>query len=165
VDGTVLGMTVLRSPIYAHHIPFTPDPEGVYTFMDQGLQHFRYTLLPHTGPWKQAQPIQRAAELNQPPVVLKETFHPWGRLPQRASFITVEPDNIIVSVLKQAEDGGAWILRCYEAHHVGTPATIQLPYWDRTIQTVFWPGEIKTFLIPGDRVSLVLETDLLEREI
>jgi alpha-mannosidase len=165
VNDAVLGLTVLRSPIYAHHVPFTPDPEGVYTFMDQGLQRFRYVLLPHTGTWKQAQPIQRAAELNQPPVVLKETFHPWGKLPQRASFITVEPDNIVVSVLKQAEDGGAWILRCYETHNVATPATIQLPYWDRTIQTVFWPGEIKTFLIPGDRVSLVLETDLLEREI
>ncbi len=165
VDGAVLGLTVLRSPIYAHHIPFTPDPEGVYTFMDQGLQSFRYALLPHAGTWKQAQPIQRAAELNQPPIVLKETYHPWGRLPQRAAFIAVEPDNIIVSVLKQAEDGGAWILRCYETHNVATPATIQLPYWDRTIQTVFWPGEIKTFLIPGDRVSLILETDLLEREI
>jgi alpha-mannosidase len=165
VDGAVLGLTVLRSPIYAHHVPFTPDPEGVYTFMDQGLQHFRYALLPHAGTWKEAQPIQRAAELNQPPVVLKETYHPWGRLPQRAAFIAVEPDNIVVSVLKQAEDGDAWIMRCHETHHVATPATIHLPYWDRTIQTVFWPGEIKTFLIPSDRVSLVLETDLLEREI
>ncbi|MEJ5308429.1 MAG: glycoside hydrolase family 38 C-terminal domain-containing protein [Anaerolineae bacterium] len=165
VNGTVLRMTVLRSPIYAHHVPFTPDPEGLYTFMDQGMQHFRYALLPHTGTWKQAQPIQRAAEFNQPPEVLKETFHPWGRLPQRAAFITVEPDNIVVSALKRAEDGEAWILRCYETHNVATPATIQLPYWDRTIQAVFWPGEIKTFLIPGDRVSLVLETDLLEREI
>ncbi len=165
VDETVLGMTVLRSPIYAHHVPYTPDPEGLYTFVDQGLQHFRYALLPHTGAWKQAQPIQRAAEFNQPPVVLKETFHPWGRLPQRAAFIAVEPDNIVVSALKRAEDGEAWILRCYETHNVATPATIQLPYWDRTIQAVFWPGEIKTFLIPSDRVSLVLETDLLEREI
>jgi alpha-mannosidase len=165
VDGAVLGLTVLRSPIYAHHVPFTPDPEGVYTFMDQGLQQFRYTLLPHTGAWQQAQPIQRAAELNQPPVVLKETYHPWGRLPQRAAFIAVEPDNIVVSVLKQAEGGDAWIMRCYETHNVATPATIHLPYWDRTIQTVFWPGEIKTFLIPSDRVSLVMETDLLEREI
>lgn len=165
VDETVLGMTVLRSPIYAHHVPFTPDPDGLYTFMDQGMQHFRYALLPHTGAWKQAQPIQRAAEFNQPPVVLKETFHPWGRLPQRAAFITVEPDNIVVSALKRAEDGEAWILRCYETHNVATPATIQLPYWDRTIQAVFWPGEIKTFLIPSDRVSLVLETDLLEHEI
>ncbi|MBN2392669.1 MAG: alpha-mannosidase [Anaerolineae bacterium] len=165
VDGAVLGMTVLRSPIYAHHVPCTPDPEGVYTFMDQGLQQFRYTLLPHTGTWQQAQPIQRAAELNQPPVVLKETYHPWGRLPQRAAFIAVEPDNIVVSVLKQAEGSDAWIMRCYETHNVATPATIHLPYWDRTIQTVFWPGEIKTFLIPSDRVSLVMETDLLEREI
>jgi alpha-mannosidase len=165
VDGAVLGMTVLRSPIYAHHTPFTPDPEGAYTYLDQGLQHFRYALLPHAGAWQAAQPIQRAAEFNQPPVVLKETYHPWGRLPQRAAFISVEPDNIVVSVLKKAEDGDAWILRCHETHNVATPATIQLPYWDRTIQTVFWPGEIKTFLIPGDRVSLVLEADLLEREI
>ena len=164
VDGTVLGLTVLRSPIYAHHLPFTPDPEGIYTFMDQGLQHFRYALLPHTGTWKQAQTVKRAAELNHPPIVLKETYHPWGRLPQRTAFIDVEPENIVVSVLKQAEDGDAWILRCYETHRVATPATIRLPYLDRTILTVFWPTEIKTFLIPVDGALPVLETNLLEKE-
>lgn len=164
VDGAVLGLTVLRSPIYAHHTPFVPDPEGVYTFMDQGIQRFRYALLPHADTWKAAQSVQRAAEMNQPSVVLKETYHPWGTLPQREAFIAVEPDNVVASVLKHAEDNGALVLRCYEIHNVPTRATIRLPRWDRTIQTAFWPGEIKTFLIPRDGTLPVVETDLLENE-
>ena len=164
VDWTVLGMTVLRSPIYAHHKPFVPDPEEEYTFIDQGIQHFAYALLPHAGDWKEAQTVQRAAELNQPPLVLKETAHPWGTLPQRAAFVAVTPENVVVSVLKQAEDGDALVLRCYETHNVATAATIRLPRWARTIQATFGPSEIKTFRIPKDRALPVVETDLLEGE-
>ena len=39
-----MGFTVLRSPIYAHHMPLVPDPEKLYTYMDQGLQKFHYTI-------------------------------------------------------------------------------------------------------------------------
>jgi alpha-mannosidase len=164
VDGAVLGMTVLRSPIYAHHVPFVPDPDGVYTFIDQGIQYFAYVLLPHTGTWKDAGTVQRAAELNQRPVVLKETYHPWGTLPQREAFVAVEPDNVVVSVLKQAEDDNAWILRCCETHNVATQATIRLPCRDRIIRADFGPCEIKTFRIPKDGTLPVVETDLLEWE-
>src|SRR5262249_28992038 len=54
-------MTVLRSPIYAHHDPTEPQPDETYTFIDQGVQHFTYTLLPHAGGWAQAGTVRRAA--------------------------------------------------------------------------------------------------------
>ena len=44
--------------------------------------------------WQQAGTVRRAAELNQHPVVLLETYHDQGTLPPRASFISVEPANI-----------------------------------------------------------------------
>jgi alpha-mannosidase len=78
-----IGMTVLRSPIYVHHMPVEPDPEQTYTYMDQGVQRFTYVLLPHPGSWEQAGTVQRAAELNQRPVVLAGTVHPEGKLPPR----------------------------------------------------------------------------------
>jgi alpha-mannosidase len=157
-----IGLTVLRSPVYAHHIPTMPDPDNQYSFIDQGIQHFTYTLLPHAGSWEYAGTVKRAAELNQPPVALFGTYHPEGRLPQTDSFVSVDQDNIIVSVVKKAEDGDDLIVRCYETGKIATRATICLPRWNRSIEADFDPCEIKTFRVPRDSALPVVETNLLE---
>jgi alpha-mannosidase len=54
VRGVEAGMTVVRSPIYAHHDPFVPDPDRPYSYLDQGIQRFSYALVPHEGPWERA---------------------------------------------------------------------------------------------------------------
>jgi alpha-mannosidase len=161
VRGREMRMTVLRSPIYAHHHPTLPHPNESYTFIDHGIQRFTYWLLPHAGPWEGAGTVRRAAELNQRPVALVETYHP-GPLPQRDSFLVVDRDNVVVSVLKRAEDGDDLVLRCYEANHVATQATIRLPKWKRTFTADFGPCEIKTFRIPRDSAAPVVETNILE---
>jgi alpha-mannosidase len=161
VRGREMRMTVLRSPIYAHHHPTLPHPNEPYTFIDHGIQRFTYWLLPHAGPWESADTVRRAAELNQRPVALVETYHP-GPLPQHDSFLTVDRDNIIVSALKRAEDGDDLVLRCYEANHVATRATIRLPKWERTFEADFGPCEIKTFRIPRDTAAPMVETNLIE---
>ncbi|MDQ4076765.1 MAG: glycosyl hydrolase-related protein [Chloroflexota bacterium] len=160
----VMSMTVLRSPIYAHHMPIIPDPEAHYSFIDQGVQRFTYSLLPHEGGWEEAGTVRRAAELNQRPITLIETYHPEGTLPQKDSFVSVDQDNIIVSVLKKAEEGDDLILRAYECNQMATDTTIRLPKWCRTIEAHFGPCEIKTFRIPRDREQPVVETNLLEWE-
>ncbi len=157
-----IGLTVLRSPIYAHHMPVVPDPEGSYSFIDQGMQHFTYSLLAHAGGWEHAGTVRRAAELNQRPIVLVETYHPKGTLPQSDSFLQVDQDNIIVSVVKQAEDNDDIILRAYETNQSSTHATICLPKLDRVIQADFGPCEIKTWRVPRDRSLPVIVTNLLE---
>jgi alpha-mannosidase len=159
-----IGLTVLRSPAYAHHIPSTLEPGGLYAFIDQGIQRFSYAMLPHTGSWESAGTVQRAAELNQRPVALFGTYHPQGTLPQSDSFIDVKPDNVIVTVLKRAEDGDAIIVRAYESTKTASKATIHLPKWNRTIEADFSPCEIKTFRVPLDSSQPVVETNLLEWE-
>jgi alpha-mannosidase len=156
-----IGMTVLRSPIYAHHDPKVPDTDGHYSFIDQGIQHFRYTLLPHAASWERAGTVRRAAELNQSPIALNATFHE-GPLPQRDSYLSVDAENIIVSVVKQWEDGDDLIIRAYETIGKTTSATIRLPKWNRTIEANFGPSEIKTFRVPKDAAQPVVETNLLE---
>jgi hypothetical protein len=37
VKNEEIGLTVLRSPIYAHHDPFVPQPDESYAFVDQGI--------------------------------------------------------------------------------------------------------------------------------
>jgi alpha-mannosidase len=157
-----IGLTVLRSPAYAHHIPAVLEPDGHYAFIDQGIQRFRYTIFPHAGSWENASTVRRAAELNQPPVALFATFHPEGTLPLSDSFITVEPENVMVTVLKQAEDGDGLVLRAFETSGALTRASIRLPKLERVIETDFGANEIKTFLLPHDPAKAVLETNLIE---
>jgi alpha-mannosidase len=156
-----IGMTVLRSPVYAHHIPTQPQPDGHYSFMDQGIQRFTYTLLPHEGSWERAATVKSAWELNQKPVALNATFH-GGKLPQTDSYLHVDAENVIVSAVKQAEDNDDLILRCYETGGIATEATIQLPHWKRKVTAKFKPCEIKTFRIPKDSKQAIVETNLLE---
>ncbi len=163
VNAHDIGLTVLRSPIYAHHDPFIPDPEQHYTYIDQGVQKFHYALLPHTGSWDEAGTVRRAAELNQRPIPLVTTTHP-GPLQHSDSFASVEQDNLILSVVKQAEGSGDLILRCYETAGLATTGSIHLPHFNRTITTEFGPNEIKTFRVPRDEALPVVETNLLEWE-
>ena len=157
-----IGLTVLRSPAYAHHIPAVLEPDGNYAFIDQGMQRFHYTLFPHTGSWESAGTVCRAAELNQPPTALFATFHPEGKLPQSDSLISVEPETVMVTVLKQAEDGDGLVLRAFETSGSAARARIHLPKLGRVIEADFGANEIKTFHIPDEAVNEVRETNLLE---
>jgi len=157
-----IGLTVLRSPAYAHHTPAVLEPHGHHAFIDQGIQRFHYTLLPHTGSWETAGTVCRAAELNQPPVALFTTFHPDGTLPQSDSFISVESKSVMVTVLKPAEDGDGLVLRAYETCGSSACASIHLPALERCIESEFGPAEIKTFHIPSNPAKMVTETNLLE---
>jgi alpha-mannosidase len=157
-----IGLTVLRSPAYAHHIPAQLKPEGYYPMIDQGVQAFHYSMLPHAGSWEIAGTARHAVELNQPPFALFATSHPEGTLPMADSFITVEPENIMVTVLKQAEDNEDLILRAVEMRKSKTHAKIVLLHINCTIEADFSPSEIKTFRIPGDLTQPVFEVNLLE---
>ncbi len=159
-----IGLTILRSPIYAHHMPVVPEEDDDYSYTDQGIQHFAYSLLPHARGWQEAGTVRAAAELNQGPISILESSHPNGRLPECDSFLQVDRENIVVSVLKQSEDNSDLILRCYETAQRATQAAIHLPRWRRTIKAAFGPCEIKTFRIPKDERQPVLETDFIEWE-
>jgi alpha-mannosidase len=143
-------------------MPSVLEPGGLYPFIDQGLQRFTYSLLPHAGSWEQAGTVQRAAELNQRPIALQAAAHPQGDLPLTQGFIDAAPANVLVTVLKQAEEGGDLILRAYETSGEATQAQIALPQWGRTLVSDFGANEIKTFRIPRDLNQPAAETNLLE---
>ncbi|MBS4205200.1 alpha-mannosidase [Lederbergia citrea] len=161
IHNKEMSITVLRSPIYAHHDPLVPQEDGHYTFIDQGIQTFTYSLIPHEGNWETAGTVKRAAELNQKPTTIIETYHE-GSLPQKDSFISVDVDNVIVSVVKKAEDNDDLIIRAYETTNNETDVKIALPKWNRVISSTFKPSEIKTFRIPSDQMEAVIETNMLE---
>jgi alpha-mannosidase len=102
-----MGLTVLRSPIYAHHMPLVPDPEQIYTYMDQGVQKFRYTLLPHAGSWDEARHGAQRAELNQRPVVAGD-HHPRRPAAAQRQFVCVDQENLVVSAVKKPKTTTIW---------------------------------------------------------
>jgi alpha-mannosidase len=158
LDG-VIGLTVLRSPIYAWHDPFVPEPDGVYPFTDQGRQTFRYAILPHTGDWRAAGTVRRAMELNADPITVLETQHA-GPMPASASFLRCTAPNLDVAVLKRAEVGDDLVVRAHESAGVAAEARFELPRWAVAWEAPFGPGEVKTFRVSGN--GSVVETDLLE---
>ena len=99
--GNVLRLTLLRSPTW-------PDPEA-----DQGHQHFRYALYPHAGTWKEAMTVRHGFEYNYPLTAVVTTAHP-GSLPPAHSFVSVTPENVVLTAVKKAEDSDALIFRVYE---------------------------------------------------
>jgi alpha-mannosidase len=159
-----VGLTVLRSPIYAHHDPAVPQPDQRYSYIDQGLQRFRYGILPHGGGWEESGLVRLAAELNQAPIAMAGTFHPEGQLPQSQSFLSVEPASVTATVLKQAEEGDDLIVRAYASARAAAEATISLPAWGRSFSAAFGPAEIKTFRVPRDLARPVVEVNMLEWE-
>ncbi|BBJ37785.1 alpha-mannosidase [Streptomyces antimycoticus] len=163
VRGGEIGMTALRSPVYAWHEPKVLDDDGVYAYLDQGRQEFRYLLLPHGADWRAADPARRAAELNQPVFTLLETFH-GGPIPQVRANVDDGAGAVTVSVVKGAEDGsGDLVVRAYESHGRAAAARITLPLLgERAIEADFGPYEIRTFRVPRDPALPVIETDLLE---
>lgn len=161
-NNKLVSMTVLRSPVYAHHEPYEPDENLEYTHLDQGIQEFTYGLYPHGGSWENAATVKRAKQLNQKPITLFETYHD-GPLPQSGSFLQVEADNVILSAMKLAEDGSNdLILRLYESAKRKTKTSISIPSLGRVIETEFSPYEIKTLRVPRDYKQEAAETDMLE---
>lgn len=159
VDGNVLSLTVLRSPVYAHHIPRELDPSEDYKYIDQGEQEFTYLLYPHSGDWKSSDVVKLAESLNGPPVAFLEYNHA-GFLPPSKSFMSIDKDNIIATVIKEAETGEGTIIRAYETQGAETEVNINL--FDRSWKTTFSPCEIKSFLVPRDKNIPVKEVNLLE---
>ena len=163
VHGPEIGVTAVRSPIYAHHEPTSPK-EGIrYQFQDQGVQRFTLCLLPHRGGWSEAGLARAAAVLNQPPTVLIESAHA-GSLPAATSYVAVEPDNLLLGAVKVAEDGDELVVRVVETAGRAAEARVSFPAWTRAFEFAIGPFEVRTFRLPRGEGEAV-EVDLLERPV
>ncbi len=112
--GNVLRLTLLRSPKW-------PDPDA-----DMGHHHFHYALYPHAGTWKDALTVRHGWEYDYPLQAVVTTAHA-GSLPAEHSFASVEPENVVLTAVKKAEDANGLIFRVYEWAGKGTTAEFHVP--------------------------------------
>jgi alpha-mannosidase len=158
VKGGDLRMTVVRSPIFADHYG---ERDDLCEFMDQGIQEFRYALVPHAGDWRTAGIVRRANELNVSPIQVLETFHE-GALPLAFSGLRVSDERILATAFKRAEDGEGTILRCYETTGCAVQVRIAVPASGRDFEATFGPFGIRTWFLPDQPEAPVEERNLLE---
>ena len=160
VQDNDLRISIVRSPVFAQ-FERELKPDGEYYWQDQGPQTFRLLLAPHSGTWQDAGIVRVAEELTAPVPALYQGIHK-GTRPQAASFLAVDVPNVVVSVVKQAEDGNDLIIRCYETAGRATKASLDLGLVHRHWSGEFHPLEIKTLRVPlaGGEIR---EVNILEK--
>jgi len=77
-----------------------------------GPHEFRYRIFPHAGGWDSANMFREVEGLTLPVELLQAGAHK-GDLPKRLSLFTVKPRHLVLSALKQAEDGKGLVARVY----------------------------------------------------
>jgi alpha-mannosidase len=99
VQHNVMRLSLLKSPT-------SPDP-----IADQGEHRMTYSLLPHTGDWRNGV-AANAYDVNDP-LILRPVSSASGDA-ANYQLVSVNKPNVIIETIKQAEDGNGIIVRLYE---------------------------------------------------
>jgi alpha-mannosidase len=160
VSDNDMRLSVTRSTVFALHDPVQLEPDEEYVWMEQGIQTFRLLLVPHRGSWKDALIPRIAEEFMTPPIPVYQGIH-QGTKPTSGSFLSVGSPNVIVSAIKQSEEGDDLILRLVETFGEAVTATLRFPSVNRRWQGSFRPCEIKTLRL-NTSTGNIKEVNLLE---
>ena len=93
---------------------------------DQGVHEFTYSLYAHSGDWRAGNTMRQGYELNYPLIALRPKRTP-ARLPAKHAFARIEPGNVILTVMKKAEDDDGVIFRFYEFEGKTAQVKLDLP--------------------------------------
>ncbi len=161
-----IGVTAVRSPVFAWHDPTPLDPDRDHAYQDQGVQRWTARLVPHLGRWTDADLHRRAAELELRPRAMLEGFHD-GPAPASASFADCGRGPVLVTAVKGSEDpaaGGGTDLVVRALETLGRPATLDLdlPVAARRLRADLAPHALRTWRIPADPAEPIVEVDLVE---
>lgn len=147
------GATLLNDSKYGHQVledairltllrsSYDPDP-----LPELGRHHIRFALAPHLGELDLGEAIRAGYAFNHPCVPVGTTLHA-GQLPAEASGLEILTPNVMLSGLKQAEDGEGVILRLYEFEGTQTQAQVR----------------VSPLVAPAG--SVAVETDLMEQPL
>ena len=93
-------------------------------FADKEQHKFTYSIYTHAGTWKEANTPQKAYELNTPLYTKVEEAHS-GELDQKMSLAKVDKKNVMIEVIKKAEDSDDLIIRMYEFENKRTNVNLE----------------------------------------
>jgi alpha-mannosidase len=89
-----------------------------------GQWYFEYSIIPHPGRWDSA--FQQAYAFNSPLRAVSTGLH-TGNLSSAFSFVEATPGTFVISAVKTAEVGRAWLVRGYNISN--EPISVTLKPW------------------------------------
>lgn len=115
VQDNVIGVSLLKSAIH-------PNPEA-----DKERHEFTISLYPHQGGWRNAGTVGQAYLLNNPLLAARVTGkdEQGDTLPREFSFVASDQENVLIEVVKKAEDSSDWIIRLYECYNRRTKVRLK----------------------------------------
>ena len=142
-DGQ-MRLTVLRSAIYADHFA-QRDEHNVH--MEQGVHEFTYSLYPSVS---SSANERKAAQLNVGLRRVMGSFHK-GSLPETQGCVFCDCENVMISAIKQGEDGNGMVLRLYEI--AGKDTAAQITMFDQKLSVSVPRNGLKTLDENGEEMN------------
>jgi alpha-mannosidase len=115
IKGNTMRLSLLRSPKW-------PDPTA-----DRGKHAIEYALFPHAGRVGSALTVRRGYEYNNPLLPVFAARSGAKSLPPAHSFVALAPPSLVLTSVKKAEDGNAWIIQWYNASDADAEGVLSLP--------------------------------------
>jgi alpha-mannosidase len=117
-DNGQLRLSLLRAT-------YSPD-----IYPNIGVNHIQYSLFPHAGNWTngvwaEADNFNIPVFASEPPSSALVKTH--ATRPEEDSLFIVSPSSIVMTCIKQGEDGKNLIMRIAEVHGKETAASVTLP--------------------------------------
>ncbi|MBC8275175.1 MAG: glycoside hydrolase [Chloroflexi bacterium] len=130
--------------------PLIPTPKA----MELGEHTYTYAVFPHSGDWKKAEIHRHGHQFNHRLFALQTDS--TALTCEFDSFI-LEPDNLIISAIKKAENYDAVILRFFETRGEKCHATLQMPPRIKSASCVN--------LLEEEETNLAIEGGMLEMDV
>ena len=123
-DPVLLDTPFVIQPILLRSV-FSCGDKNLY-FTQKGVHSYRFSIVAHRNGLVPHHAAKFGWEQNTPLIVKRSHAHD-GTLPDSQSFIESSAANVLVTIVKKAEDGRGIILRCYETDGVETDVSIRCP--------------------------------------
>lgn len=144
MQDNILGLTVLRSPIYGDLRLGEIDYEKDYDIISQGISEGTIRVDFDGETWNRSE-----AFLNQP-IVIIESNHD-GKLPAENSFYSISAEGVSISAVKKCEYDDGRIIRLFEHDGMAQNAMLYVEGSSYTVELK--PYEIKTLKIKDNNVE------------
>jgi alpha-mannosidase len=127
IDSGIIRAEMVRGARYTSTKVVHGDEIASMPYPPSGTYRFRYSLTSGSGDWKQLRTWQAGPSFNSPliPVSVVDELSTKS-LPATNSFISVAPDNLMVSAVKKADSGTGLVVRFYDPLGVGSQPTVHL---------------------------------------
>ncbi len=144
-EENVLKLTLLKCASY-------PNPVA-----DEGKHVFSYSLLPHSGDFREADVIKQTYVFNQPLTALPVAAQA-GTLPAQYSLCSCDEKNVVLETVKKAEDSDDMIVRLYEAFDSRGTATVHVADgFKKAYVCDLMENELEELSFDGSTVSLPIK--------